>query len=118
LKKYFASLAGFVILLVVINLVIQHYISLAILWFILLYFLIVTAAFHYGLLKSTKGKPKSFIQFFMAATGLRLFLHIIVILIYCLLNKQAAFPFVIAFFSCYLLFTIFEIKQAMILAKK
>jgi len=46
---------------------------------------------------------------FMIMTFAKLFLYIIGIVVYILLNKADAFPFVITFFILYLIYTIFEI---------
>ena len=42
-------------------------------WYILIFFMITTFAFHYGLVKSCKGDPKLFFRYYMAATGIKLF---------------------------------------------
>jgi hypothetical protein len=77
-------------------------------WIILGYFILLTIVFHYGLLSSSKGKPQAFIRYYMGATTFKLFIHIIVILVYCLLNRDRAVPFIVTFLIYYLLYTGFE----------
>ena len=50
--------------------------SLAYLGVVTVYFLVVTALFHYGLVRVSGGKPAVFIRYYMAATTLKLFLHL------------------------------------------
>jgi len=86
-------------------------------WFLVAYFFIVTATFHYGLLKTTTGKPQIFVRYFMAATTFKLLIHLLVIVIYCMLFKSTAMPFVLSFFTLYILFSVFEVRQAMAIAR-
>ena len=87
-------------------------------WASLIYFIIVTCGFHYGLLKSTEGRPQQFVRYFMSATTFKLLLHIVIILAYCLTHRSNAMNFTIGFLVLYILFMIFEIRQAMITNKK
>jgi hypothetical protein len=77
--------------------------------FLVLFFFIATSGLYYILLKSTSNKFSRFMNQFMIMTFAKLFLYIIVIVVYVLLNKADAFPFVITFFILYLIYTIFEI---------
>jgi len=81
-------------------------------WIILSYFFILTLIFHYGLLRSSQGKPQGFIRYYMAATTFKLFVHIIVLSLYCLFNRQEAVRFIITFLIFYVLFTVFEVTLA------
>ena len=77
-------------------------------WILFSYFILLTIVFHYGLLSSSKGKPQAFIRYYMGATTFKLFIHIIVILIYCLLNRDNAVQFIVTFLIYYLFYTGFE----------
>jgi hypothetical protein len=77
--------------------------------FMPLFFLAVTGGLYYMLLKSIENKFSRFVNQFMIITFAKLFLYIIIIVAYAFLNKPDAFPFVIAFFIFYLIYTVFEI---------
>jgi hypothetical protein len=79
-------------------------------WFILLYYFLFTMGLHYYLTKKT-SQDKSFIMKFMGVTGIKLFLNLIVILVYGLNNKPKAVTFALIFMIVYFIFTIFESRQ-------
>ncbi len=76
---------------------------------LLSYFTIVSFAFHYGLVKSSIGRPQVFIRYFMAATTIKLFLHLGVIVFYAFSNKEKAYIFILTFMIFYFVFTAFEV---------
>ena len=82
-------------------------------WLILVYFMLISVVFHLILLRKQKDDPKKYIRAFMAGTTIRLFIHIIVLLIMALTFRDKAIPLIITFFSCYLLFTVFEVTVQM-----
>ncbi len=77
-------------------------------WLVLFYFVLITTGFHFGLLKASEGRPQVFIRYYMGATTFKLFIHVIVILMYCLFNRNDAVRFIITFLILYLLYTVFE----------
>jgi hypothetical protein len=79
---------------------------------ILFLFFIVTLLFHIGLQKSFEKSSKDFIRYYMGATGAKLFVFLIIILIYAFLNKEKAVSFALTFFFFYLIFTVFEVSIA------
>jgi len=82
-------------------------------WVSLVYFIVLTLVFHYGLSKSTFGRPQQFFRYFMTATSLKLALHLIVVIGYSLTFRSNAVNFIVGFFLLYLLFTVFEVRQAL-----
>ncbi|MCX6290711.1 MAG: hypothetical protein NT126_02990 [Bacteroidetes bacterium] len=82
-------------------------------WIIFFYFIIITVAFHLGLLNSSKGKPQGFVRYYMGATTLKLFIHLITLLLYCLFNREEAVRFIVTFLIYYLVYTGFEVAVAM-----
>lgn len=82
-------------------------------WQILAYFSVISFGFHYGLVRSSVGRPQNFIRYYMAATTLKLFVHLGVILVYALTHKSKAIPFIISFMVAYAVFTAFEVVMAM-----
>lgn len=87
-------------------------------WLILVYFLVISILFYSILLRQQKGDPKKYIRAFLAGTTIRLFVHLIALIVFAALNRDKAIPVIIVFFSCYLLFTIFEVTMQMKKPKK
>jgi L-asparagine transporter-like permease len=82
-------------------------------WMILVYFLVISVVFQLILLQKQKGEPKKYIRTFLASTTIKLFIHMIALIVFALTNRDEAVPLIIAFFCCYLLFTIFEVTMQM-----
>ena len=82
-------------------------------WIILIYFLVISAVFQMVLLQKQKGEPKKYIRAFLAITTMKLFIHMIALIVFALMNRDEAIPLIIAFFCCYLLFTVFEVTMQM-----
>lgn len=78
-------------------------------WFIFSFFIILTIAFHFFIMKAATGRPQSFVTFYMGSTALRMILCLIVIVAYRFIDKPNIIPFAIAFILHYFLFTIFEV---------
>lgn len=79
------------------------------LWIAYLLILSVTILTHYLLTKAGEKNPAHFIRSYMALTGVKLFLYLIVIVIYCLVKPATAMNFSIAFLAIYFLFSSFEV---------
>jgi len=79
-------------------------------WLMILFFIVMTALFHFLSIQVSKGKPQGFIRFYMGSTALRFFLYIIVIVAYGFYDKPMLIPFAIGFMAHYFLFTIFEVS--------
>mgnify|MGYP003342702142 CR=1 FL=1 len=79
-------------------------------WMTFLYFIVVTFLFHLGLMRSSEGRPQTFVRFYMASTVMKLMLHLGVILIYAFLHRSDAFHFIATFTMLYFVFTAFEVS--------
>ncbi len=77
--------------------------------YLFVFFFSVTLAVHYVLLKASEKRFSKFTTYFMLATFLKLMLYIAVLLIYVLLNRLDAIPFIITFFILYVFYTVFEV---------
>ena len=82
-------------------------------WFVFGFFILATSAVHYRMIVAEKKKPAQFINSYMAVTGIKLFLFLLIILVYCLLNRTNAINFAIGFFVLYFLFSAFEVIALM-----
>src|SRR4051812_16422922 len=87
-------------------------------YYIIAYFFVLTVSFHYGLLRSMKGRPQEFVRYFMGATTFKLLIHLAVVVVYALLHREHALPFILSFFAVYILFMIYEVRFAMRLNKQ
>ena len=74
-----------------------------------LFFILATAAFHFGLMKAAAKSDRAFISYFMTATGLKLFLYLAVMVVFAVMFKEQAVGFILNFFILYLFYTAFEI---------
>jgi NO-binding membrane sensor protein with MHYT domain len=75
---------------------------------------LVTCTFHYWLMKTVTDKPKAFNRVFMMQTTFKLMLYAIFVAVTLIfIEKQDAVPFVVHFFSVYLVFAIFEVSLIM-----
>jgi hypothetical protein len=77
--------------------------------FVVVYFFITAALAHNILVKASAQSPQIFVRTYMTLTGLRLFLNLIVIAIYLVVNKAGGKSFVLAFLLIYFSFLIFEV---------
>ena len=77
--------------------------------FIVIYFALSTVIVHELLIKTNNESPKNFIRTYMGTTALRLFLNLMIIIVFMLVNRSGAMAFALAFLVFYFLFLIFEI---------
>jgi len=76
---------------------------------IILIFFVITASFHYIITKNKEARPQVIVRYYMSGTVIRLFLYIIILLLYRFIDKPTLIPFAIAFVLHYFLFTAFEV---------
>ncbi len=81
-------------------------------WSLLIYFFFVTLGFHLGLVQASKGRPQAFVRYYMATTTFKLLLHMAIIVIYAIFNKEDAVRFISTFLVFYIIFTSFEVAVA------
>lgn len=78
-------------------------------YLLIYFFAITTLSLHFMLQRFSRGNPKRFISYFMAATGLKLFLYLAVLLAFVFSFPNDAVGFIIEFFILYLLYTSYEV---------
>ena len=76
---------------------------------IILIFFVITAGFHYVITKNKEARPQVIVRYYMSGTVIRLFIYIIILLLYRFIEKATLVPFAIAFVLHYFLFTAFEV---------
>jgi len=77
--------------------------------FVPLLFFITTLALHYYLIKSSQKEIIKFTPRFIGATGIKMMIYFILIIVYLLINRSQAVSFLICFLICYFLYTAFEL---------
>jgi hypothetical protein len=80
--------------------------------YIVIFFIVSTAAFHFGLSKSAASGSKQMIRYYMMATGFKILIYITIIILYAIINKPGIMPFAFCFLLCYCVFTVFEVSFA------
>jgi len=86
----------------------SHYSDLSVIS--LLFFILFSFILFRGGSNTAKSKNKHlFSQFFLLATGIKMFLSLSVVLIYYFVTKPSSQYFIIPFFFVYLCYTIFEV---------
>jgi hypothetical protein len=76
--------------------------------FLLAFFVISSIGVHAILTNAGKQKITRFSTFYLGSISIKLFLYIIFMTIYIVVDKSTAVPFLIAFLILYFLFTFFE----------
>jgi hypothetical protein len=79
--------------------------------FLFLFFMGVTYISYSILVKSARNRFLRFVNYYLLLTAAKLVLFILIIVIYILVNKKDAVPFVLSFFILYVCYSIFEVVQ-------
>jgi len=77
--------------------------------FLFIFFIAVTLAGYYFLLRSTGKAFITFVNYYLVITVIKLFLFIGVIFLYLILNRADAVSFAISFLILYLFYLVFEV---------
>lgn len=67
---------------------------------------------HHFTIKASEENPKRFPAYFMAITGLKMMVYVLLLGVYVFVFKETAIPVVIAFLLLYLAFTVLEVFSA------
>lgn len=74
-------------------------------------YLLATNLVHAYFLKNADSKGSRFNSQYMAASFLKMFFYLIIAIVFVILNKEIARPFLINFLVLYVIFTIFEVYE-------
>jgi len=77
--------------------------------FLVAFFFITTLVVYHFMLKSLESRPARFINVFLLTTMLKLIAFMTFMVVYALLNREVARPFIIAFFVLYIIYTSIEV---------
>ena len=70
---------------------------------------VITLGVHWYLVIASREDNRKFTYKFMGATGLKMFIYLGLIVIYLLLDREHAVPFLICFLVLYVLYSLFEV---------
>lgn len=85
--------------------------------YLYVFFFAVTLLVHYALIKVAEKRAASFINYFMLLTFGKLIFFLSIVLLYALIRREDAAPFIITFFILYMFFTVFEVTQSLSITK-
>jgi hypothetical protein len=112
LKNFIKRLSLFSLLIAIISFILYTYIIphlyIPIYPILFAFFVISTLSVHALLTKAGKLKINKFSTYYMGSISAKLFLYLIFIIIYVVVDKKTAVPFLITFLILYFLFTFFE----------
>jgi hypothetical protein len=77
--------------------------------FLLAFFVAATLLVYHFMLKSLEKRPARFVNVFLLTTMLKLLVYMIFMVIYALLNREYARPFIVSFFLLYIIYTVIEV---------
>jgi len=86
--------------------------------YLLILFYVATALVHYILLRITVLNPRKFVGYFMLATFIKLMSYMIVIVVYAFYVKEGILPFILSFFTLYIIYTVFEVAAILAQTKE
>ena len=72
------------------------------------YFFLINALFHFGLMRASSGRPAVFVRYYMGATTLKLFIHFGVLLVMLAQSDSDTLRLGVTFLIYYLAYTAFE----------
>jgi len=101
-------IAGFFLFITIL----KEYFSFSFPVLLVLIFLI-TVLFHRYLISSAGETNRKFPSKFLGATGIKMGLYMILIIIYVVLDRENAAPFLLVFMIIYIIFTVFEVVSVL-----
>lgn len=85
--------------------------------YILLFFYLITIGINIIMNRTVSKNIRQFNTWFMGITTIKLLSFLVIVLVYSFFNREKMLPFIGTFFSCYILYTIFETVQLLKLVK-
>ena len=76
----------------------------------IVFFGVITAGIYYIMLQTASNRFPRFVNSFMVVTLGKILLYSVLIVVYALLNRTDAVPFIFSFFLLYLVYTVFEVS--------
>jgi hypothetical protein len=79
---------------------------------------VITAVIHKFLLQAGTEDSQKFVRRFLMTSGAKMFLYLLIMIIYLFVNPDDAIIFLLSFLSFYLIFTVFEVVSILKVLKK
>ena len=102
------SIAGFFLFITIL----KEYFSFSFPVLLLVIFLI-NVLFHRYLIRSAERSNRKFPIKFLGATGIKMGLYLILIILFVVFDRENAVPFLLVFMIIYVIFTIFEVVSVL-----
>ena len=80
---------------------------------LLLVIFLITVLFHRYLISTVEGTNRKFPAKFLGATGIKMGIYMILIILYVVFDHENAVPFLLVFMIIYIIFTIFEVVSVL-----
>ncbi len=74
---------------------------------------LITVLFHRYLIRSAGGSDRKFPVKFLGATGIKMGLYLILIILFVVFDRENAVPFLLVFMIIYVILTIFEVVSVL-----
>lgn len=94
----------------------EYYLSVY--WVLLVFFLFFNTVIFSFFIKTIKQKINKLINRYISLSVVKFFVYLLFIFIYLLFDRNHIPAFLVAFFSLYLMFTVYEVKSILSLLKK
>ncbi|KPL16126.1 MAG: hypothetical protein AMS23_06690 [Bacteroides sp. SM1_62] len=82
------------------------------------FILMVTILVHAYLIKASENDPRKFTSKYLGATGLKMFIYLLFIVVFLFVDTTRAVPFLIIFLVTYAAFTLYEAISILNFLKK
>ncbi len=82
------------------------------------FLMLVTIMVHVYLIKSSENNPRKFTSKYLGAMGLKMFIYLVFLVVFLLLDTANAVPFLVSFLVSYAVFTLFEVISILNFLKK
>ncbi len=117
MKSYIIKIISISIIIAILALAIFYFIIpqyyLPVFPAIILFFIATSIFVHVFLTKAGKKNMRQFSTYFMGSIGIKLFIYMIFIIVYSLIDKENIINFVSQFFILYIIYTFFETTAIM-----
>jgi hypothetical protein len=122
MKQFLITCIVTLILILGIVNILQYYLSIEIIltpfYYTTTFVMLITILFHLVLIKTALTNSKQFINRFLAASGLKILLYLVVIVTFIFANKLHAKAFLISFLISYSVYTFIEVYFILKFLKK
>ena len=81
-------------------------------WYVLVFFILSSALLQRVFININKHKPQLFVGYYLASIVIKLFIYLLIIIIYSFLNRDNSLSFMLSFLFLYFLYSAFEVSAS------